>query len=52
MKLVLFQTDHTTAQLPGMLTDRGVVDISAAVEGRDHRRENAFQVGDNLLGGH
>jgi 2-keto-4-pentenoate hydratase/2-oxohepta-3-ene-1,7-dioic acid hydratase in catechol pathway len=31
MKLVLFQTDHTAAQLPGMLTDRGVVDISAAV---------------------
>jgi 2-keto-4-pentenoate hydratase/2-oxohepta-3-ene-1,7-dioic acid hydratase in catechol pathway len=31
MKLVLFQRDAASPQLPGLLTDRGVIDISAAV---------------------
>jgi 2-keto-4-pentenoate hydratase/2-oxohepta-3-ene-1,7-dioic acid hydratase in catechol pathway len=31
MKLVLFQTGEAAPQLPGLLTDRGVVDISAFV---------------------
>ncbi len=31
MKLVLFQTPPAGEILPGVLTDRGVVDISAAV---------------------
>ena len=31
MKLVLFQESEADAQLPGLLTDRGVVDISGAV---------------------
>ena len=31
MKLVLFQTSPAGEVLPGLLTDRGVVDISAAV---------------------
>ena len=31
MKLVLFQQSDTGPQLPGMLTDRGVVDISGVV---------------------
>jgi 2-keto-4-pentenoate hydratase/2-oxohepta-3-ene-1,7-dioic acid hydratase in catechol pathway len=31
MKLVLFQTGETASQLPGLLTDRGVVDVSAHV---------------------
>ena len=32
MKLVLFQESEAGAQLPGLLTDRGVVDISGAVK--------------------
>jgi hypothetical protein len=31
MKLVLFQQAETGPQLPGLLTDRGVIDISGAV---------------------
>ena len=31
MKLVLFQTGGAAPQLPGLLTDRGVVDISGVV---------------------
>ena len=31
MKLVLFQQSDAGPQLPGLLTDRGVVDISGAV---------------------
>ena len=31
MKLVLFQQSEAGPQLPGLLTDRGVVDISGAV---------------------
>ena len=47
MKFVLFQTGDTAPVLPGLLTDRGVVDISGAVRaelyaaacyGRHHRR--------------
>jgi len=33
MKLVLFQQTDAGPQLPGLLTDRGVVDISAPVLG-------------------
>ena len=32
MKLVLFQTSPSAEILPGVLTDRGVVDVSAAVK--------------------
>ena len=35
MKLVLFQTSERAEPVPGLLTDRGVVDISRAVE-RSH----------------
>src|SRR5437016_1385721 len=32
MKLVLFESTGTTGPVPGLLTERGVVDISGAVE--------------------
>jgi len=42
MKLVLFQASEQDKQLPGLLTERGVVDISGIVE-RDHTPQLTMQ---------